>query len=324
MEAFKTMKKIILKNEFQQLTILTTGATIHQWQCFKDQRNIVISNKNLSDYEQTNKGFLNQTIGRVANRIKDGRFNLNGIDYQLSKNFGGGHHGHGGPTGFYVRDFEVVKQSMTMVQLKYVSKDLEEGYPGEVTLYVTYQLEKDKFYMIYDATTTKDTIISITNHAHFNLSLEDTILNHEVKVSADRVLDIDKDLIPSGKYLDVSNTPFDLRKFITLKDVLYQPVVQKITKGLDHAYIFNHEKTIHLKYKDKNLVIKTDYPGVQIYAMNYPVTQPLLDREFKQHAGIAFEPQYEPNAINIPHFNQPILRAGQTYHHVTTYHVYED
>lgn len=318
------MKKIILANAFQELTILTTGATIHEWKCFEDRHNILISNSDLDVYRQTGMGFFNQTIGRIANRIKDGKFSLNGKDYQLARNFGGGNHGHGGPTGFSVREFEIVKQTPILVTLKYVSPDLEEGYPGEVTLYVTYELIDHKMKITYDATSTEDTILSITNHAHFNLSKEDTVLNHELMLSAPKILDIDKNLIPTGKYIDVKGTSFDLTSFRKLSDVILKKDVQHITQGLDHAFLFGDKSKIHLKYKNRNLKITTTYPGVQIYSMNYPVTQKLLDnRVYTKHIGIAFEPQFEPNAINIPHFNQPVLKKGESYHHETLYELIE-
>lgn len=318
------MRTIKIKNDLQELTILTTGATIHEWKCFSDYRNILISNNDKKVYQMTNMGYLSQTIGRVANRIDCGQFLLNDKMYQLSKNFAGNHHGHGGPTGFFMREFEIVEQSSDAVKMKYVSKHLEEGYPGTVTLLVTYELKEDRFKITYEATTTEDTIINITNHAHFNLSDEDTILNHEVKVTADKILDIDEHLIPSGKYINVAHTPFDLTSFKKLSDVILHEDVQKITLGLDHAYVFDQQKQVHLRYMNKNLIINTTYPGVQIYSMNYPLTQKLLNgRVYHKHMGIAFEPQYEPNGINIPHFNQPILRAEETYKHSITYHIFE-
>lgn len=319
------MKQITLKNEYQELTILTTGATIHEWKCFREQRNILISNKNLDDYKKTNMGYFNQTIGRVANRIKHGKFTLNDTKYQLSKNFDGIHHGHGGPNGFNIKEFDIIEQTKNHVHLQYISPDMEEGYPGELTLSVIYTLSANTFKIDYHATTTKDTIVNITNHAHFNLSDEPTILNHLVSVSADRILEIDDKLIPTGKHINATNTSFDLREPKLLKDVILNENVQNITKGLDHAFLFGKKHEMHLKYQNKNLRITTSYPGVQIYTMNHPFKQELLnDRPSCIYAGIAFEPQYEPNAINTPSFNQPLLRAGDEYNHEIIYEIFED
>ncbi len=320
------MKIIKLENEKQSLTILTLGATIHEWNAFSDRRNIVISNHNLEDYKDPVKGFFNTTIGRVANRIKDGKFILNDKTYLLERNFHGNNHGHGGSTGFFSKEFSVVSQSQTSVVLRYLSSDGESGYPGNFELFVTYELDGEYFKVTYDGTTDKDTIANITNHAHFNLSLENTVLNHFVTVEADRVLEIDKDLIPSGNYIEVKNTPFDLNQSIQLEKVIKNPLVQHITKGLDHAYILKKEKPqVSLVFEDKHLDIETTYPGVQIYSMNNPVKQVLLgNRQFEFHAGIAFEPQFEPNAINIPHFSSVILRKSDTYHQEIVYRVYEN
>lgn len=318
------MKLIKLTNDKQSLTILTLGATIHEWNAFSDQRNIVVSNKNIKDYADPKKGYFNTTVGRVANRIKDGQFELNGIKYQLARNFHGNNHGHGGPEGFFSKNFDIVNETDKSVVLKYVSKDGEEGYPGTLTLFVTYELDGEYVKIIYDATTDSDTIANFTNHAHFNLSHEPTVLNHKVKVSADKILTIDNDLVPTGDYIDVTKTPFDLRTLTNLGDVILDPQVQQITNGLDHAFLFGDKKTIHLRYQDKNLLIETTYPGVQIYSMNHPVNHELLhDRQFEYHAGIAFEPQFEPNAINIPHFNQPVLKKGEQYHQEIIYRVFE-
>src|SRR5690554_1506869 len=139
------MQTITLKNEYQELTILNIGATIHEWKTFSDQRNIVISNEDLNIYKEANMGYLNQTIGRVANRIKNASFTLNSKTYQLTKNADGIHHAHGGPSGFFMRPFDIAEVSKHMVKLKYISKHLEEGYPGELTLCVTYELIKDQF-----------------------------------------------------------------------------------------------------------------------------------------------------------------------------------
>lgn len=316
---------IKLTNELQSLSILTLGATIHEWNAFSDQRNIVISNANILDYADPAKGYFNTTIGRVANRIKDGKFILNDKTYLLERNFHGNNHGHGGTLGFFSKEFTVVSETKTKVVLKYLSPDGDSGYPGNFELFVTYELDNEYFKVTYDATTDQDTIANITNHAHFNLSHENTILNHMVKVTSDRVLEIDKDLIPSGKYIQVKNTPFDLNRSIKLEKVIKNPVIQHITKGLDHAYLFSKDRHIVvLSFEDKNLQIETSYPGVQIYSMNNPVKQPLLgDRKFEFHAGIAFEPQFEPNAINIPNFNSVILRKDEKYHQEILYRVFE-
>ena len=318
------MKTYTLKNEFHEITILEYGATVHTWYSFKEKINIVISNKNLEDYLIPENGYFGATVGRFANRIRDGKFTLNNKEYQLAKNFSGGQHGHGGYEGFNKKKFELVSFKDNELVLSYFSKDMEEGYPGNLDFKVTYKLDGTKLIVKYHATTDKDTIINIVNHAHFNLSNEPNILNHSLYLPAKYVLETDKDLVLTGNLKEVKNTPFDFNTFTPLKDVLFKDEVRLYANGLDHSFLFDKEHVSHLKYKNKNLKITSTYPGTQAYSMNNPINQPLLDRVFEYHAGIAFEHQYEPNAINIPNFSDVILRKGDEYNEEVIYDVFED
>lgn len=318
------MKLIEIENEFQKITLLSLGATIYKWETFSDKRNIVISNENLEDYKVAKNGFLSSTVGRVANRIKDGKFTLNNIDYQLDRNFHGNNHGHGGSNGLFKQEFSVIEHSKEKVVFKYLDKHNENGYPGNLEVLVTYELMGNQMILTYDATTDQDTIVNITNHSYFNLSNEDTILNHNIKVSANSILETDNDLVPTGKINDVENTAFDLRKTVLLKDVIFDKAVKDKTNGLDHPFVFNNDlKEVVLSYGNKRLTIETTYPGLQIYSGNNRLDQPLLNRKFEYHFGIAFEPQYEPDAINHSNFNSIILRKDDKYHEKIIYRIDE-
>lgn len=317
------MKQYILKNDYQELTILNYGATIHKWITFKENRNIVISNKNLNDYLKPENGYFGATVGRYSNRINQGKFLINNKVYQLSKNQNGKHHLHGGLNSFFNKPFDLVKYTEKELILKYFSKDGEDGYPGNLTLFVTYTLSDNKLHIRYKATSDKDTIVNIINHAHFNLSNEDTILNHSLYMPVKEVLEINSDLIPTGSKLSVKNTSFDFNKETLIKDVIFNDDVLRYTKGLDHAFLFENESFVHLKYKNKNLIIKSTYPSVQVYSMNHNIYQPLLDRKFKQHLGIAFEMQYEPDAINHSNFSNVVLKKDAEYNHEIIYELFE-
>lgn len=317
------MNTYTIENSYQKLTIIPLGAAIYKWEAFSDKRNIVITNKNLKDYADSNKGFLSSTIGRVANRIKDGKFVLNDKTYQLEKNFHGGNHGHGGSRGFFAREFELVEKSVDKLKFKYYSKDLEEGYPGNLILFVTYEINDNNLKITYEASSDKDTIVNITNHSYFNLSNEENILNHEIKVDSNFYLETDNDLIPTGKYLNVENTDFDLRKRKHFKDIIFKENIQKITKGLDHFFMFNKKKNLELKFGNKILKITSSYPGLQIYTCNNYLEQEFLDRKFNYHMGVAFEPQFEPDAINHKNFSNIILRKDEKYLQSITYTLIE-
>lgn len=318
------IKEYTIENPYQKLTLLNYGATIHKWQCFKDFRNIVISNHHLSDYLNPKNGYFGSTIGRVANRIKEGRFSIEDNTYQLERNFPGQHHGHGGSLGFFNQPFEVIDQGASHIRFRMVSYHLDQGYPGDVILHVTYVLKDKTLEVTYDAISSMDTILNITNHAHFNLSDEPTILNHTLQADFQSVLEVDKHLVPTGKIIDVQGTLLDFARPKRLEEVIMDQGVRTYALGLDHAFLFNkNSKQVALTYKDKSLVMSTSYPGVQVYSMNYEIMQPLLNRSFFYHMGIALEPQYEPDAVNHSNFSDVILKKGEPYQHFIRYQIIE-
>ncbi len=318
------MEKYLLKNEFQEITILNYGATIYKWITFKDKLNIVISNENLNDYLDSNNGFLSSTIGRYANRIKAGKFTLNDKVYNLETNFPGNNHGHGGNNGFHTKKFEVVSKNETKITLKYLSKHLEAGFPGNLELFVTYELINQEMLLTFEAVSSEDTILNITNHAYFNLSLEENILNHTLKATSNKVLKTDNYLVPTGEIINTNNTILDLRNEQVLKEIILNQEVLNKSDGLDHAFLFNDKKEITLKSGSKTLTITTSYPGVQIYTMQNKLNQKILNRKYQKYLGIAFEPQFEPDAINHPNFSNVILKKGDKYHHFIKYSLFED
>ncbi|CCV64554.1 Galactose mutarotase [Alteracholeplasma palmae J233] len=316
------MKIYEIKNEYQTLKVLDQGATMYQWLAYEDKKNIILTNKDLKVYDGPRTGFYGNTIGRVANRIKDGKFEIDGKVYQLNRNFAGNHGGHGGPTGFYMRTFDVIKKTDEEIVLRYLSKDGEEGYPGNLTLDVSYKLDKNQLLVTYTATTDKKTPINITNHVHFNLSEENTILNHKLKVSANKFLDTDEFSIPSGQLIDVTNTPLDFRKEVRIGDIIEDPFLQNSSKkGIDHNLVFEkNNHTVLLTYKNKSLKMETSYPSLQIYSMNFPSGQMLTrDVIVNKYHGIAFESQYEIDAVNHPEFSNIILKPGETFKQTVTY-----
>lgn len=315
------MKTYTIKNEYQELTILNYGASIYKWNAFKDNTNIVISNLNLEDYINKNDGFLSATIGRVTNRIDQGKFILNDIEYHLEQNFDGNASSHGGFNGFDKRKFELFEHTKTKLVLKYVSKDLEGGYPGELELFVTYSLNNNEMLLSYDATSNKDTIVNLTNHAYFNLSNDEpNILNHEIEAGITKTLETNQYLVPSGNIINTKGTVLDFTNKKSLNEITFNELVLNKSDGLDHAFLFNeNERFVNLSFNNKLLRIETTYPGMQIYTMQNKVNQPLLNRTYEKYIGIALEAQYEPNAINIPSFNSVILRKDDKYHEEIKY-----
>lgn len=319
------MKRYIIENKYQKITILNYGATIYQWHAFSDMRNIVISNVRLDDYLNPDNAFMGATIGRVANRIGDAKFKLNGITYYLDKNFYPAS-GHGGNESFFRQKFEVVTHEKELLKLKYFSKHLESNYPGNVSFYVTYQLKDNELDIVYEATTDQDTLLNITNHSYFNLSNEPNILNHKLKATSSKMLDTDKDLVPTGKITDNTNTVLDFNKERVLKEIIFDKSVLDKVDGLDHFFLFDSKKKaeIVLSYKNKSLIINTTYPGFQAYSFQKRVYQPLLNRTYEKYIGITFEPHIEPDSINHPSFNTIVLKAGEKYYHTISYKLLEN
>lgn len=316
------MKKYTIENNFQKLTLLNYGATIYTWKAFSDQRNIVITNEDLNDYPRNDTGFLSSTIGRVANRINRGKFILNNKTYNLEINFLNSH-GHGGSNGFHTKEFEVIEHSKTKIIFKYKSPHLESNYPGEVDVFVTYELVENEMILTFNAYAYDDTIINLTNHAYFNLSNKNNILNHKIRASTYEILETDESFIPTGKILNYEDGIYDLSREKSLEEVVLDDESIDKADGLDHFFIFGDKNEVELKYKNKSLKITTTYPGFQIYTMQKEITQPLLKRKYEKYLGVAIECQFEPDAINHNNFSSIILRKNEKYEETIKYKLNE-
>lgn len=320
------MRVYEIKNKYHQLKLLDHGATIYEWLSFSDKTSIVLNNQDMEIYKDSTKGFFGSTVGRVANRIGHGRFTLNDVVYDLPKNQKGLHTLHGGPMSFNTKTFEVVEHTDSLIKFRYFSEHLENGFPGDLIVYVTYLLDGPSLTLSYDASSNMDTILNLTNHAHFNLGASD-ILEHELVMHADRYLEIDDDLIPTGKIMMMqADEPLNFIHKKQLKEGIL-PLAGSITNGIDHAYLFKKDlpKELTLSYKSKSLKIETSYPGLQVYTMNRKMSQLTKDgKDIPLYAAVAFECQIEPDAINHPNFNSSVLKAGEKYHHYIKYTVNEE
>lgn len=304
--------------------IMDLGVTIHA--LVIDGIDVVLGYDTVAEY-QNNDGYLGACIGRVANRINNGRFTLNETKYTLYQN-NGKNHLHGGEHGFdqYIYD---VNMGDDLLSFTRVSSDMEEGYPGtlNVMIEVTFT-ENNALILDYTAKSDKDTVVNLTNHAYFNLSghQNGSILDNELQIDSDTYCEIYSDGIPTGHLLDVDNTPFDFREAKAIGhdfDSDYEQL--QITNGYDHNFILNNEAfgqvaTVYSPQSNITMEVNTNKPGIQIYTSNM-----LSDRTGKggaayhQYSGICLETQYFPDSINQENFATPILKANDTYHFVTSY-----
>ena len=265
-------------------------------------------------------------VGRFANRIGGGRFTLNGKEYILFKN-DGDNTLHGGSVGYNKRVWELIATEYdenggeNHVLFGYTSPDGEENFPGTVAVTVDYCLdEKNALTLTYDAVSSEDTILNLTNHVYFNLSGEGDIMDTEMQIFADKYTPVDDALIPTGEIADVKGTVFD---FTSLR-----PIRSKDIDGYDHNFIIRKQKDADLPTaafaKDpksgRTLTCKTDMPAMQLYTANG------LEDEIgkggkvmNKQTGFCLETQFCPDSPNKPQFPSCVLKKDAEYHHVTVY-----
>jgi aldose 1-epimerase len=292
---------------------------------------IALGHKDMRGY-LTAPNYFGATVGRYANRIRDGRFTIDGKGYQLARN-NGPNALHGGVQGFDKRLWTVVEikgdANAAHVTLRYVSADGEEGYPGQLTVTATYSLnERNELALTYSATTTKPTILNITNHSFFNLGGEASqhdILDHVLTIPAETTTPVDASLIPTGQFRPVASTPLDFRTptviGLRIRDGRDDQIV--FGQGYDENYVIartpSTEPRLHARLEDPKsgrvLEVLSDQPGLQLYTGNFLDATAIgkSGLAYRQSDGIALEPQVFPDTPNRPEFGSARLDPGKTY-----------
>ncbi|MBD2755653.1 aldose epimerase family protein [Spirosoma validum] len=296
------------------------------------QEDVILGLPSFSDYAKGTPS-LGPIIGRFGNRIGNAKFTLDGQEYTLPAN-NNGNTLHGGPKGF---DKQIWKATTNdgkepVLILTYLSKDGEEGFPGNLNVEVRYTLQKDNALRIdYKATTDKATVINLTNHAYFNLSgLKRDILDHEVMIKADKFLPTDEKQIPTGELKPVAGTPFDFLKPTLVSAHINDPNDTQIKygKGYDHCWVFTDKSkslklgaTVYESASGRFMEMYTTEPAVQLYTannLNGKLTG-IGGVPYTSRFGLCLETQHFPDSPNKPDFPTTVLRPGDTYKSTTVY-----
>jgi len=337
------INRYTLKNKKgMEVSIITYGGIITSLKVpNKDNviQDVVLGFDSLEEYTSPeyikNCPYLGALIGRYGNRIAKGKFSLDGEEFTLATN-NGTNHLHGGIKGFdkvvwNVTETKTDSTSASLV-LTYLSKDLEEGYPGNLNTKVTYTLNNDNVLEVaYEATTDKKTIVTLTQHSYFNLSgdYSKTILDHEITINADKFIPVDATLIPEGELQNVSNTPFDFRVAKTVgKDIEADNEQLKRGSGYDHCWVLNNQNegmrlvaTAYSPTSGRLLEVFSDEPGIQFYTGNFlnGTLASKQSRVYGHRTGFCLETQHYPDSPNQKNFPSVALNSGETYKTTTTF-----
>ncbi len=332
-KAGKNVTAFILENDSgMKVRILDYGGTIQSIVVpDKDSKptDVALGYDDILSYE-TGNCYYGAIVGRYANRIANGRFFYNGREYDVGINEGGKNHLHG---IFSQRIFESRIDKDELV-LKYLSPDMEEGYPGNLSLTVRYSLSNDnELAILYTAFSDKDTVVNLTNHSYFNLNGQDgsTILEHKMMLNSREFTEIDESMIPTGKITSVANTPFDFSRETTVGSRINEAHRQlRIAGGYDHNMILSGKagelKLIGNVTGDKTGISMTAYttePAVQFYSGNFmdgdTTTYGKGKIRYPKCGGFCFEAQHYPDSVNHPEFPDTLLEAGEEYRQMTLY-----
>ena len=287
-------------------------------------RDVVLGFDSIQDYISKPSDF-GASIGRYANRINQGKFTLDGVEYQLPRN-NYGHCLHGGPQGFQYRVYDAVQLNPQELQLTYVAKDGEEGFPGNITCNVLMKLTDDNAIDIqYEAETDKPTIVNMTNHSYFNLDGDaGSNAEHLLTIDADYYTPVDSTFMTTGEIVPVEDTPMDFRTPMPVGERIndFDFVQLKNGNGYDHNWVLNAKGDINrraasLKSQKTGIVLDvyTNEPGVQVYAGNF-LDGSLTGKKgitYNQRASVCLETQKYPDTPNKPEWPSAVLRPGEKY-----------
>ena len=307
-----------LENEKFKVQVSDYGATLVALIDKESGKDIVQGYPTAEQY-QAEDTFLGASVGRTANRIGKGKFTLNGKEYTLFIN-NNGNCNHGGKEGFDKKMY-AVSSTEDSITFSRVSPDGEEGYPGNLDYAITYRLSNQGLHIETTATTDQDTLFAYTNHAYFNLSESDSILDHTLVIPTDYYALLDETCLTQPEFQAVENTAFDFRQAKKIgKDINLDDIQLTYGKGYDHHFPIPNEglRTMAILSDGKlELEMASDYPGFHLYTANWlNGASGKYGHHYPERSSVCLEAEYLPNGINYPSIEpKPIIHAGQTQKH---------
>lgn len=327
----RAVDEIILRNEKIRCSLLTYGAALRGLAVRGRDgvTDVVLGFDTMEAYETQDK-FMGAVVGRYANRIAGGKFTLEGQDCILDRN-DGENHLHGGPGGFFSKVWRAEPCGETGVMFSCESEDMEEGYPGRLSVSVLYRLEGNSLTLEYRAATDRTTICNLTNHAYFNLNGHDAggAMDQILTLRAGRYTPVGPGSIPTGEIAAVEGTPMDFRKPAVIGDRIDQPFCQlELCSGYDHNWVVEGEPGVlrpaarlESRKTGIRMEVETTMPGIQFYAGNYMAGCPAGKggAQYGRRDAVCLETQFFPDTPNHPDFPPCILRPGEVWKHETVF-----
>lgn len=317
-----------------RLKVISYGAIIYSLEA-PDRNgaftNITANRPTLEDYEKRSACF-GAVVGRFANRIANAKFSIDGTEFKLTPN-AGKNHIHGGARGFdkvVWKGEPITNGNAVAVRLTYRSKDGEEGYPGNLDVSLTYELNnQNELRLTYTAGTDKPTHVNLSNHAYWNLAgaYSGDVLGHVLTLKADKFLEADDALIPTGVYRDVQGTPLDFRQPQVVGSRMSEIKEKQFNGGYDHCFVLGQSSSERPEFcarvKDPKsgrvMEVATTEPGVQLFTANFGpgAFEGPAGYQYPRHLGLCLETQHFPDSPNKPHFPSTLLRPGQVFKSIT-------
>ena len=332
----QTFDEIFIENKHGVIVSFSDlGARINRWQVPTENGtldDIILGYDNAEHVHEARSYYYGATIGRIAGRIKEGRFRLNDQEHQLNIN-DNDHHLHGGQEGYDMQKwtYDIVEaDDQVSVIFKYAELDGTSGFPARIHNRVTHTFDNDNNWTIdYFAKSDETTIFNPTNHVYFNLNGSEhaSIKNHILEVKASQFLPTKDDAIPTGEIENVEDTPFDLRTPTVFGDLFASEHPQfKLVDGFDHPFVLDKDSAYAMRLlhpdNQRSIVVNTDRPVIVIYTHSaVPVDTKVWGHAITPYAGITIETQAAPDAINRPQFGSVVLEKGDTFESKTRYHL---